>query len=641
MGITRHLPYLVCRQPCFSFRTPIGGSKRAVKHIAYFLYFSSSPLSSYLQQSQEAQQGKMWLLNTTSLALSAFFGDNTPHYAILSHTWGLEEVSFQDIQRPGSQISNYAGYKKIRDCCAKALEAGFQYVWIDTCCIDKTNSTELSEAINSMFGWYKNATTCYAYLEDVKPEGPGFFSSRWFKRGWTLQELIAPTDVLFFDYYWNEIGTRGSLRYAIGKVTRIPEQVLINGSLHEHCVAEIMSWAAGRQTTRMEDRAYSLLGLFKVNMPLIYGEGKNAFLRLQLEIMKITTDHSILAWNPVPYHKTGALAATVDEFFESGRVRSFSVLNESPFEMTNLGLRITLPCFQIKSQNNQRSLFACLNCKFEDSDALLGIWLNEAASEGRHLGRFVRAFRYLDTMSKNRGLWKRKAKPTSLYIIQSFRPVPQPEDNDPLARPPPTPPFSLEYYRLVRAGYELEAYTTGRRGSLSIQIDECNISFFPERYVRPGQSHGPNIVFFRHSERGMRVWVTFCWLPFQEKLWVMVDGSADEMETPELISKERPLEPTSRNWDKGEFVEHSLINTLYNGEKVEVKLRRAIAGDQVGFTARIAIYESHDRNLDFYPEMKSKKNPVRLQSFLKSSELDDDGSFGGIIKVNRTLLPHN
>jgi len=302
----------------------------------------------------------MWLLNTTSLALSPFFGDNTPHYAILSHTWGSEEVSFQDIQRPHWQISNYAGYKKIKDCCAKALEAGFQYVWIDTCCIDKTNSTELSEAINSMFGWYKNATTCYAYLEDVKPRGPQFASSRWFTRGWTLQELIAPTDVLFFDYYWNEIGSRESLRYTIRRVTGIPEQVLINGSLHKHCVAEIMSWAAGRQTTRMEDRAYSLLGLFRVNMPLIYGEGENAFLRLQLEIMKITTDHSILAWNPLPRHrysqgkKRGALATTVDEFSGSGRVRSSPVLNESSFEMTNLGLRITLPCIPKKSQDNQR-----------------------------------------------------------------------------------------------------------------------------------------------------------------------------------------------------------------------------------------------------------------------------------------------
>jgi hypothetical protein len=216
--------------------------------------------------------------------------------------------------------------------------------------------------------------------------------------------------------------------------------------------------------------------------------------------MKVTTDHSILAWNPLwgPWglgnirgEKRGAFATTVDEFREAGRVRSFSVLNESSFEMTNLGLRITLPCYPKKSQGNRRLLFACLNCKFEDNDALLGIWLNEAASEGQPLGRFFRT--NLDTMSKDRGLWKRKAKPTSLYIIQSlqfFRPAPQPGDNDFLARVPAPPPFSLEYNSLIRAGYELEAYITRRRSS-QIQIDECKITFFQDRYL----GHGPQIVF--------------------------------------------------------------------------------------------------------------------------------------------------
>ncbi|PMD18551.1 HET-domain-containing protein [Hyaloscypha hepaticicola] len=240
----------------------------------------------------------MWLLDTTTLALSAFFDANTPSYAILSHTWGSEEVSFQDIQGPHEQISHRAGYNKIKDCCAKALEAGFQYVWIDTCCIDKTNSTELSEAINSMFRWYQNAVTCYAYLEDIRAPAWRFWQSRWFKRGWTLQELIAPINVLFWDCEWNEIGSRASLGTEIESITGIPARILLrNSSLRDHCVAEIMSWAADRQTTRIEDRAYSLLGLFGVSMPLIYGEGANAFLRLQLEIMKATTDHSLFAWN--------------------------------------------------------------------------------------------------------------------------------------------------------------------------------------------------------------------------------------------------------------------------------------------------------------------------------------------------------
>jgi hypothetical protein len=133
-----------------------------------YLHFSSPILSSHPLQSQGIQQDKMWLLETTSLVLSAFFDNNTPPYAILSHTWGSEEVSFQDIQGPREKIEHRAGYKKIEDCCAKALEEGFSYVWIDTCCIDKTSSAELSESINSMFKWYRNSGICYAYLSDIE-----------------------------------------------------------------------------------------------------------------------------------------------------------------------------------------------------------------------------------------------------------------------------------------------------------------------------------------------------------------------------------------------------------------------------------------------------------------------------------------
>jgi hypothetical protein len=565
----------------------------------------------------------MWLLETTSLALSAFLGDDTPHYAILSHTWGPEEVSFQDIQGPGmhEKISHRAGYKKIIDCCIIAREVGFKYVWIDTCCIDKTNSTELSEAINSMFSWYKNAATCYAYLEDVKPDGPLFVGSRWFTRGWTLQELIAPADVVFFDCYWNEIGSRQSLRYTIEQVIGIPEPVLMNGSLRKHCIAEIMSWAAGRKTTRLEDRAYSLLGLFGVSMPLIYGEGENAFLRLQLEIMKITTDHSLLAWTALPSNqgkKRGALATSVDEFSQSSRIRSFPVLNESSFEMTNLGLRITLPCICKRTQDNQRILFARLNCKFADKDGPVGIWLNEAASEGQPLGRFARA--YLDTMPEDRGLWKKKAKSTSLYIIQPFfLTSPQPEIS--YARQPCT----LDFSDLVEAGYLLEAYTTQERDQPILQREECKIDFFQNAFF-----NRPKIVFFKHPDRATRIWVTLCRPSFERKLWMMVDSDFDLNQTPEAISKDCPLESKNRRWDRGEFVDHTMVTTLCNGDTVKVTSRRAMLADKIGILAKIAIF---DRRWDPYLDLNTEKHPVPLRNFLDSFELDEDGSFGDITEV--------
>ena len=252
----------------------------------------------------------MWLLNTSTLQLHSFMNDSKrPYYAILSHTWGPEEISFQDIQGSHDQIKTKVGYVKVQRCCTQAASDGFEYVWIDTCCIDKTNSAELSEAINSMFRWYREAVECYAYLVDVRSiestydtdNGQLFYlfeDSRWFTRGWTLQELLAPSTVLFFNSDWQELGTRASLHSEISRCTGIPSSVLLpnNKGIGSFSVAQRMSWAAKRQTARLEDIAYCLLGIFDVSMPLVYGEGLKAFSRLQLEIMKTSADHSIFAW---------------------------------------------------------------------------------------------------------------------------------------------------------------------------------------------------------------------------------------------------------------------------------------------------------------------------------------------------------
>ncbi|KOC16422.1 hypothetical protein AFLA70_157g002641, partial [Aspergillus flavus AF70] len=214
-------------------------------------------------------------------------------YAILSHTWGTDEVTLDSINH--HSVRSSMGYKKIEQCCSVARTMEYEYVWIDTCCIDKSSSAELSEAINSMFAWYQEAKICFAYLSDVP--GVPFQRSKWFTRGWTLQELIAPRNVIFFDGGWRELGDKRSLGKRISECTRIPESVLLRKKdLNMFSAAQRMSWAAERETTRVEDRAYCLLGLFGVNMPLIYGEREAAFIRLQEEILRVSEDHSLFAW---------------------------------------------------------------------------------------------------------------------------------------------------------------------------------------------------------------------------------------------------------------------------------------------------------------------------------------------------------
>ena len=172
----------------------------------------------------------MRLLNSTSLELSEFYDTEIPPYAILSHTWGTGEVTLQDIQRP--DVQSKAGFSKIMGCCNQAKLDGIEWVWIDTCCIDKTSSAELSEAINSMYAWYKDSEVCYAFLADVPPLDPffptdAFEKARWFKRGWCLQELIAPRKIEFYAADWTEIGTRWSLHSQIERITGIPAAFLL------------------------------------------------------------------------------------------------------------------------------------------------------------------------------------------------------------------------------------------------------------------------------------------------------------------------------------------------------------------------------------------------------------------------------
>ncbi|RYP24412.1 hypothetical protein DL767_008620 [Monosporascus sp. MG133] len=243
------------------------------------------------------------LRDNGDLSLSKDLIKDIPPYAILSHTWGDDdqEVTFKDVEEGTGR--DKAGYRKIQFCGQQAASDGLQYFWVDTCCIDKSNNAELCEAINSMFKWYQKAARCYVYLSDVSKghcahDGDLLRSawkldlrkSRWFIRGWTLQELIAPSSVEFFSAEGQRLGDKNSLEQILHEITRIAIGALRGRALSEFNVDERMSWSQERETKREEDRAYSLLGIFNVHMPPIYGEGvDNAFTRLQEQISKRST----------------------------------------------------------------------------------------------------------------------------------------------------------------------------------------------------------------------------------------------------------------------------------------------------------------------------------------------------------------
>ncbi|KAL5371605.1 hypothetical protein DPSP01_014146 [Paraphaeosphaeria sporulosa] len=221
--------------------------------------------------------------------------DEIPAYAILSHTWDGQEVVFKDFKNhnytEGIDTKLKRAYQKLFFCAQQAKRDGLNHFWVDTCCIDKSNNTELSEAINSMYRWYQNAANCYAYLSDVEQDTldgdaeSAFRRSRWFTRGWTLQELLAPKSVEFFSSEGRRLGDKNSLRHIIHGITGIPVEALQGSRLSQYTVAERLSWAEKRQTTRVEDSAYCLLGMFDCHLPLIYGEGRErALKRLKREI---------------------------------------------------------------------------------------------------------------------------------------------------------------------------------------------------------------------------------------------------------------------------------------------------------------------------------------------------------------------
>lgn len=328
------------------------------------------------------------LLSDTSNGLRfKEFDKPLPKYAILSHRWGPNEVIYDDII--ASQPTDGPRWEKILKCCEKARQNKYEYVWIDTCCIDKKSSAELSEAINSMYWWYKKSSVCYAFLQDVEttsnPESDdsSFRNSVWFTRGWTLQELIAPKNVIFLDADWQEIGTKETLAETVSQITNVECGVLCGDiKLSDVCVAKKMAWASKRETLKVEDRAYSLLGIFGVNMTTIYGEGEGAFVRLQQEIMHHSSDHTIFAWDSsreeddhpqVPEDldddRYTLLAPSPDEFADSADyvgvsyshfARVWGLDNAVPeLRLTNVGISMEIPLIPTANPRVYLGVLAC------------------------------------------------------------------------------------------------------------------------------------------------------------------------------------------------------------------------------------------------------------------------------------------
>lgn len=286
-------------------------------------------------------------VNTQTLRLEEFDDDKIPSYAIPSHRWEDDEVSFEDMKK--NRAREKKSYTKISKTCEQAREDNLQYIWIDTCCINKDSSAELSKSINSMYRWYAESKMCYVYLSDVlhsKPNvvvGSSFEMSVWFTRGWTLQELLAPREVHFFDRQWSPIGKRSLLYLRIASLTRIAKDALLGTPLGHFSVAQRMSWAACRKTTCIEDGAYSLIGIFDVKMPMLYGEGLRAFTRLQEEIIKRSDDQSIFGWTR-SVSQPQLLASSPSDFRDCSDIaRHPPLAGATPYSMINMGLKIRLP----------------------------------------------------------------------------------------------------------------------------------------------------------------------------------------------------------------------------------------------------------------------------------------------------------
>lgn len=326
---------------------------------------------------------RMRLLNAKSKKLELIPNCERPPYAIVSHRWGADSdevlfTNFDNMPSPLARIKVMRN-KKVAGACSQALRDGYKHVWLDTCCIDRENQTELTASLNSMYRWYQESAVCYVYLRDVSDISQ-ITESEWFRRGWTLQELIAPRVVRFFSKDWKLLATREGLIQKIGNRTGIDSRVLqSHGTIPNHVtIAQRMRWATGRNTKEEEDTAYSLMGLFdRVHLHAIYGIKEEAFMKLQYEIMSKSSDQSLFAWvgevgitrflAASPSHYLNVYEIPCEEFYSQFPP---SRLSRWPwFSPTNGAVRLCLPIRQI--EDHSTSVYeALLRCSLDPPQPL-------------------------------------------------------------------------------------------------------------------------------------------------------------------------------------------------------------------------------------------------------------------------------
>ncbi|KAI0645361.1 heterokaryon incompatibility protein-domain-containing protein [Trametes meyenii] len=326
----------------------------------------------------------MWLLNTVTGSFVPTGSSLRPRYAILSHVWAPSgEQTFQELRLLDPSTGLRDASVKIQNCCKFAHALGYSRVWIDNCCIDKASSAELSEAINSMYLWYAEASVCLVFLEDVSddddPRSPysQFCRSKWFTRGWTLQELVAPKEVLFLSRGWRLLGTKSDLAEIIEQVTKIPLSILLHTQpLSAFSVAQRMSWASGRETTRLEDEAYALMGIFDIHMPTLYGEGRRAFIRLQEEILMLnpTTEYLersqlLLTDSPREFYPSSAITSAPMASVAHDLGPHLDFVPEILF--TSYGARVRMLLIPFKLGSSLVTHVAVLSCRNVEGDALV------------------------------------------------------------------------------------------------------------------------------------------------------------------------------------------------------------------------------------------------------------------------------
>lgn len=354
---------------------------------------------------------KSYQRGSRKLEIIERWGDAIPRYAIFSHTWTDSEVLFADVIN--GTFADRDGFFKLESAIMQAREDGWDWLWADNCCIDKTNSVELSEAINSMFRYYKEAQICYAYLADVHTSTweAQIAQAKWWKRGWTLQELIAPSSLQFFSRTWEPLGSRQTLRNTITAITGIEDEYLIGYPIEHASIAKRMSWAANRETTRDEDIAYCLIGIFDVNMTMLYGEGtQRAFVRLQEEIMRSSEDQSIFAWTKSEDDPTqhGLLADSPKDFRNTGSTTAYwANADYSPSTMTARGLHISLPL----TQKDGGTSVAALLCPGISHRSRLAVYLERLPTGNNQYAR---------TKCREMASVARVGQPQEIYIRQRF-----------------------------------------------------------------------------------------------------------------------------------------------------------------------------------------------------------------------------